>query len=211
MTKYQITLIVLGFILLALMATNPTLDDHKEGIVKAIYKETKALPEYEQKDFEKKLKESADENISRDNYLLFSITKNNKRDKIIGFGLFGQIFRLKQPEIKQVYPHDRNDIIGTAIIIGNLSIAENDFPNVMDFEDAKIVCSNLGDGWRLPTKSELNILFQNQKIIGGFTTNSYWSSSTNYFIYVWSQWFYNGDQTNGEKNKRYRARAVKSI
>jgi hypothetical protein len=69
----------------------------------------------------------------------------------------------------------------------------------------------LGDGWRLPTKSELNILFQNQKIIGGFTTNSYWSSSTNYFIYVWSQWFYNGDQTNGEKNKRYRARAVKTI
>mgnify|MGYP006195566053 CR=1 FL=1 len=35
----------------------------------------------------------------------------------------------------------------------------NDFPNTMGWSDAKKACSNLGEGWRLPTKSELKFLF----------------------------------------------------
>lgn len=33
----------------------------------------------------------------------------------------------------------------------------------MRWSDAKRTCADLGDGWRLPSKSELNILYKNRK------------------------------------------------
>ena len=38
-------------------------------------------------------------------------------------------------------------------------------------------CAALGGGWRLPTKDELNILYENKDKIGGFASNNYWSST----------------------------------
>ena len=46
----------------------------------------------------------------------------------------------------------------------------------MNWEDAKKACRALGKGWRLPTISELNILYTNRNKIGGFVSNYYWSS-----------------------------------
>ena len=67
------------------------------------------------------------------------------------------------------------NIIGTSIKIGNLEVAEHDFPNRMEWENAKIVCSKLGNGWRLPSNVELNILYRFKDKIGGFTDFYYWS------------------------------------
>jgi len=36
MKKSQITLIIIGFILLALMATNPTIEDHRQAVMNEI-------------------------------------------------------------------------------------------------------------------------------------------------------------------------------
>ncbi len=41
-----------------------------------------------------------------------------------------------------------------------------DLVGLMNWDDAKEACENLGDGWRLPTKDELNILYKNKDKIG---------------------------------------------
>jgi len=65
-------------------------------------------------------------------------------------------------------PIASSSIIGKPVKIGNLLVAEFDFPKYLSWDDATIACSNLGKGWRLPTKNELNILYKNKTKIGGF-------------------------------------------
>jgi hypothetical protein len=59
------------------------------------------------------------------------------------------------------------------------------------------------DDWRVPTKNELNVLFNNRATIGGFNESgsnpagSYWSSTeTDIFgdAWAWAQRFSDGDQ-----------------
>ena len=85
-------------------------------------------------------------------------------------------------------------IIGKPYKIGNLLVAQNDFPNPMNQENAKRNCLALGKGWRLPTKEELNILYQNKNNIGGFVENNYWSSTDDKIFNskAWRQSFANG-------------------
>ena len=60
--------------------------------------------------------------------------------------------------------------------IGNLEVMTEDLGK-MNWYDATKACADLGDGWRLPTKDELNILYKNKDKIGGFVDESYWSST----------------------------------
>ena len=62
------------------------------------------------------------------------------------------------------------------IKIGNLEVMTEDLGK-MTWDDAKKACTDLGDGWILPTYEELKILFENKDKIGGFANSSYWSSS----------------------------------
>jgi hypothetical protein len=80
-----------------------------------------------------------------------------------------------------------------------------------NWEDAKKVCADLGDGWRLPTKEELNLMYLNKNEIGGFAAAYYWSSSENYFSYAWGQNFNNGNQNPSLKNFTGYVRAVRDI
>ena len=73
---------------------------------------------------------------------------------------------------------DYKNIIGKPIKIGNIEVAQYDFPDQMNWNDAKLACAKLGKGWRLPTKNELNILYINRDKIGRFARGYYWSSST---------------------------------
>ena len=59
-----------------------------------------------------------------------------------------------------------------SIKIGELAIMTEDL-GLMNWEDAKKACADLGDGWRLPTKDELNILYENKAKIGGFCGGYY--------------------------------------
>ena len=69
----------------------------------------------------------------------------------------------------------------------------------MTWEDAMKACADLGDGWRLPTKDELNMMYENKDKIGGFTNDFYWSSSELDINAAWGQSFSNGFSTNGGK------------
>src|SRR5712692_4294675 len=81
-----------------------------------------------------------------------------------------------------------------------------DAPSTHTFDEADAYCSMLNShghkDWRVPTKSELNVLFNHRAAIGGFNvTGSYpggWygSSSQNGSHYAWGQRFSDGSQFN---------------
>lgn len=97
---------------------------------------------------------------------------------------------------------DSASIIGDPIKVGNLLIAQNDFPDKIKRKDAKKACASLGPGWRLPTKDELNTLDQNKNKISGFTSDGYWSSSGEFGpVYYWNQNFVYGLVLNFFKGK----------
>jgi len=96
-------------------------------------------------------------------------------------------------------------ITGDPIRIGRLEVAEFDFPEYMLWDDAVIACKALGSGWRLPTKSELNLLYKNKGKIGGFAPEGYWCRSRVYNSYeddnVWAQNFASGFQYGTDMNE----------
>ena len=80
-----------------------------------------------------------------------------------------------------------------------------------NWEDAMKACADLGDGWRLPTRLELLIMYDNKDEIGGFANNYYWSSSEFDNDYAWLQLFSNGFQLIGSKGSGNYVRAVRDI
>jgi hypothetical protein len=58
-----------------------------------------------------------------------------------------------------------------------LEIGENDFPKEMIYEDFISECSNLGEGWRPPSKIELVSIYDelHLKKLGNFKNSYYWS------------------------------------
>ena len=66
--------------------------------------------------------------------------------------------------------------LGRPIKIGNLEVAQFDFPTRMNLTAAKKECNDLGNGWRLPTLTESDLLCENI-IICHFVQESYWCTS----------------------------------
>jgi hypothetical protein len=69
--------------------------------------------------------------------------------------------------------------------------------------------------WRVPTKAELNVLFNNRAAIGGFDISGsgpagwYWSASPTYKWYAWGQRFSDGLQFYGYKHTHSSVRCVR--
>jgi hypothetical protein len=80
-----------------------------------------------------------------------------------------------------------------------------------NWEDAKKVCEDLGDGWKLPTIEELHLIRVNRESIGGFDAAYYWSSSEFNLNSAWSQYFANGSQVDYFKYYTYYVRAVRTL
>jgi 2-methylisocitrate lyase-like PEP mutase family enzyme len=53
--------------------------------------------------------------------------------------------------------------------------------------------------WFLPSKGELNQMYVNRVVIGGFAFGYYWSSSEGAASTAWDQHFLDGAQDNGSK------------
>ncbi len=87
-----------------------------------------------------------------------------------------------------------SSIIGKPIKIGNFEVSQNNFPEYMSWYDAKNVCANLGNGWRLPTKDELWTMYLNRDKINNSENNYYWSSTeyagSEYRDYVYGTYNY---------------------
>jgi hypothetical protein len=80
-----------------------------------------------------------------------------------------------------------------------------------NWEDAKKVCEDLGDGWRIPTILELNIMRFNRGNVNGFTDEYYWSSNEINNNYVWSKFFANGGEYYTSKDDTGYVRAVRDV
>ena len=119
------------------------------------------------------------------------------------------------------FAQNAQSIIGKPIKIRNLLVAQNDFPKELNWVNASKACRALGNGWRLPTKAELNVLYKNRKKIGGFADTFYWSStelenengSKGYVYKAWSQNLYNGYSSYPvfSKEELHKLRAVRSL
>ena len=103
-----------------------------------------------------------------------------------------------------------SQIIGTPKIIGNLKVAEKDFPKLMDWNAAMAACASLDSGWRLPNKDELNLLYLNADSIGGFKYEDYWSSTKSDPLSAFHQYFFNGFQSGVPMSNLYNVRAVRT-
>ena len=65
--------------------------------------------------------------------------------------------------------------------------------------------------WYLPSKDELNLLYENKTAIGGFSDNNYWSSTEGGNDNAWRQLFYSGYQVVSNKFNPYDVRAVRAF
>lgn len=99
------------------------------------------------------------------------------------------------------------------VVIGNLEIAGEDFPEKLDWSEAKKECQKMGDGWRLPTIEELDIMYVYKDKIGGFEEvgpfAAYWSTTRYEFdeTQLMTLSFYDGlryKQVLGVANKSFR-------
>ena len=81
---------------------------------------------------------------------------------------------------------------------------------MMNWHEAKIACKTLRKGWRLPTKDELSMLYENKEEIGGFANYFYWSSTEDAHNNAWSQVFNDGNQFYASKTNTLYVRAVRA-
>lgn len=81
-------------------------------------------------------------------------------------------------------------------------------------EMAARLCSDFVSGgytdWFLPSKDELNKLYSNKALIGGFNTSRYWSSS-NSGMAAWQQYFFNGFQDQVDRHTQNYVRPVRAF
>lgn len=78
-----------------------------------------------------------------------------------------------------------------------------------NWNDAVKVCNELGDGWRLPTREELHLMWLNKD--DSFAAAYYWSSSEFNNNNAWDQYFSNGNQFISYKLNTNYVRAVRDI
>ncbi|MEI7423303.1 MAG: polysaccharide lyase family 8 super-sandwich domain-containing protein [Prolixibacteraceae bacterium] len=109
----------------------------------------------------------------------------------------------------------RGDGIGagamnTAIIIAQLT-DDDIFGNFAAKMAARYQADGYGD-WYLPSKAELNILYQQKDMIGGFDKDMYWSSTELNVGFAWGQNFSGyGGQYNQNKSSAYAVRCVRKF
>ena len=86
---------------------------------------------------------------------------------------------------------------------------------VMNWESAKTACDNLVlngfSDWRLPSREELNSLYENRDKIGGFADGGHWSSTGYDNDSAWRLYFGIGKQYYRDKSTKCSVRAVRAF
>ena len=104
-----------------------------------------------------------------------------------------------------------SQIIGTTYKLDSIEIAQYDLPTEVTWYNAKRECKELGKGWRLPTKDELDKMYENKDLIGNFVNTNYWSSTDHNSDYAWMQVFTHKLIAITLKEGHINASAVKTI
>ena len=103
------------------------------------------------------------------------------------------------------------NITGKMVTLGNLEIAQYDFEEQLTWDEAINACAALGDGWRLPTRQELNEIVAHKENIEGLTATYYWSSTKYFNYHAWLHPTHNGGRIKyANKNLTFNVRAVRT-
>ncbi len=65
--------------------------------------------------------------------------------------------------------------------------------------------------WFLPSQDELNQMYLQRNVIGGFTNGSYWSSSEFSYVRAIAQNFVDGSQNTNQKTNTFNVRAIRAF
>jgi hypothetical protein len=100
-------------------------------------------------------------------------------------------------------------------IHGGISNTERIIINQGAGSYAAQLCANYIGGdyadWYLPSKHELNLLYLQKTVVGGFTSYFYWSSTEVSYSGAWTQNFNGGGQVNLGKVNAYYVRAIRAF
>lgn len=127
------------------------------------------------------------------------------------------IAALKDIEIALYWDNYLNAVTGTSTAIGTGLANTTNIVSVCTGNTmiAANVCLNYSfsgyTDWFLPSKDELNEMYLQKDIIGGFDEyNNYWSSSQNMPETAWIQFFGSGLQSQlGGKDQLYKVRPIR--
>ncbi|MBM3418132.1 MAG: DUF1566 domain-containing protein [Bacteroidetes bacterium] len=105
---------------------------------------------------------------------------------------------------------------GLVLTLGHkIQVADADYTEMHNWNDAQYACSNFGGRWRLPTKEELTGMYEflHRKGKGNFQNTSYWSSSemdddAELALYLN---FENGEGNSYNKNDTRHVRVVRTL
>jgi hypothetical protein len=92
-----------------------------------------------------------------------------------------------------VYTGANSTAIGTGNANTNMIVAIQGNGSYAAKICSDMIMNNYTD-WYLPSKDELNKMYLNKTLIGGFANDYYWSSSENNLGTAWAQYFQNGTQ-----------------
>ena len=95
----------------------------------------------------------------------------------------------------------------TAVMLG---VCTSGAANLVDAYTATVNGVVYGD-WFLPSKGELNQMYVNRTVIGGFKTGDYWSSSEFGGSSAWIQYSTTGNQANDVKTYAFYVRPVRAF
>ena len=90
--------------------------------------------------------------------------------------------KLRLRPVRYVYRYKGNFKSTGTIVIGNLEVQTQDFPEKMNYKYAVNACKSLDGGWRLPSLDEMKLLYKNKDSIGGFTDDLYWTDRSNWDV-----------------------------
>ena len=100
----------------------------------------------------------------------------------------------------------------TTIIIANqASVDGNDFAATFCNQYTSTVAGVVYADWYLPSKAEVNLMYQQRVLIGNFTTGDYWSSTEVSSAGAWCVNFNNTLWTNTAKSGVANIRAIRSF
>jgi hypothetical protein len=90
-------------------------------------------------------------------------------------------------------------------------VADSSDLGKMNWEKAMSLCDERGEGWRLPTKKELNKLFSAKFKVDFLTADYYWSSTEDNVSYSWGIRLNDGVTSRYDKLFSFYVRAVRSF
>lgn len=96
-----------------------------------------------------------------------------------------------------------------------LIASKEDLSGEADWDEAIGFCTQYSEAgftdWRLPTDVELNLLYLQKDVVGGFVRFSYWSATEYATHFAFFQNFYTGEQDNDFKDNTCYVRAIRSF